>query len=293
MIDLVCSKIECWYPTFLCNRCASMHQYRLSPPIAPSPQLPSLRRSLNPLRFDSASLLPSKPPNVVMSPSDKLSIVPLFENEIPVCAELLSRSFGHDAPFVDIYFPNHDTPSGQASVSSRLTAWQRSSLEDSVFLKAVIRSSKDNKDGIIAGFCIWTLMKEPPPAELAKVEKVDEVWPDKDDREFMTRLWSKYVIPRSEVIKRSAGKGVYVLELLAVDPDHQRLGAGTALVAWGTRYADELGIESVVEGTPVGRRCYENGGFHTEIEEMDFDTGEEFSGRRKPTLHFLTRQPNT
>ncbi|KAF2463968.1 uncharacterized protein BDR25DRAFT_307443 [Lindgomyces ingoldianus] len=30
-----------------------------------------------------------------------------------------------------------------------------------------------------------------------------------------------------------------------------------------------------------------------EIEEMDFDVGEEFSGRGKPTLRFLTREPKT
>jgi GNAT superfamily N-acetyltransferase len=30
-----------------------------------------------------------------------------------------------------------------------------------------------------------------------------------------------------------------VLELLAVHPDYQRLGAGTALVKWGTKAADE------------------------------------------------------
>jgi predicted N-acetyltransferase YhbS len=34
-----------------------------------------------------------------------------------------------------------------------------------------------------------------------------------------------------------------VLELLAVDPDFQRMGAGSALVAWGTKAADQKGIK--------------------------------------------------
>lgn len=34
-----------------------------------------------------------------------------------------------------------------------------------------------------------------------------------------------------------------VLELLAVHPDYQGLGAGSGLVRWGTDKADEQGIE--------------------------------------------------
>lgn len=37
-----------------------------------------------------------------------------------------------------------------------------------------------------------------------------------------------------------------VLELLAVHPDHQRLGAGTALVKWGTKAADEQGLKVMI-----------------------------------------------
>lgn len=84
-----------------------------------------------------------------------------------------------------------------------------------------------------------------------------------------------------------------MLELLAVHPDYQRLGAGTALVTWGSEVADEKGLKAVVEGTPAGRRCYEKVGFCMEIEEMDFDVGDEYNGRRKPMLHFLTRESRT
>lgn len=37
-----------------------------------------------------------------------------------------------------------------------------------------------------------------------------------------------------------------VLELLAVHPDYQRLGAGKALVQWGTKAADEQGLQVVL-----------------------------------------------
>ena len=34
-----------------------------------------------------------------------------------------------------------------------------------------------------------------------------------------------------------------VLELLAVHPEYQRLGAGKGLVNWGTKKADERGLK--------------------------------------------------
>ena len=52
-------------------------------------------------------------------------------------------------------------------------------------------------------------------------------------------------------------------------------------------------LQAIVEGTPVGRHLYEKCGFRVEIEEMRFDVGEEFAGRRKPKLTFLTREPES
>lgn len=140
-------------------------------------------------------------------PSNKVEVALVSDKDIPTCFQVLSESFGHDAPFVDIYFPGHDTPSGQAQGTKRLTAWKQSS-EDSTFLKAVARAGEGHQEHIV-GLAVWTYMKEPPPAELEKVEDVEEVWPDEEDREFMTRLWRDYVIPRTRVINESSNKGVY------------------------------------------------------------------------------------
>lgn len=223
-----------------------------------------------------------------MAPVSKVDVALVSNEEIPTCVEVVSKAFGHDAPFIDIYFPNHDTPSGQAQASKRLVAWNDSG--SSTFLKAIARADDGSQEYII-GIAIWTFMKEAPPAELSEAEDVEEFWPDEDDREFMTRLWREYVIPRTQTIKDSGGKGVYVLELLAVHPEFQRLGAGRALVEWGTKAADEQGVKAVVEGTPVGRRVYEKCGLSAEIEEMRFDVGDEYIGSRKPNLVYLTRNP--
>lgn len=142
-----------------------------------------------------------------MTPAGSVDVALLSDEEIPTCFQVLSKSFGHDAPFVDVYFPVHDTLSGQEQGSKRLTVWKQTS-EDSTFLKAVTRTGHGDQERIV-GFAIWTYMKEAPPAELTKAENVEEVWPDGNDREFMTRLWRSYVIPRTQVIEESCGKGVY------------------------------------------------------------------------------------
>ncbi|KAI7781857.1 hypothetical protein LA080_014347 [Diaporthe eres] len=177
----------------------------------PLPDIPSPRRALSvrqppldhSLQISPRFLWPSKKK---MAPVSKVDVALVSNEEIPTCVEVVSKAFGHDAPFIDIYFPNHDTPSGQAQASKRLVAWNDSG--SSTFLKAIARAD-DGSQGYIIGIAIWTFMKEAPPAELSEAEDVEEFWPDEDDREFMTRLWKEYVIPRTQTIKESGGKGVY------------------------------------------------------------------------------------
>ncbi|KAL9111351.1 MAG: hypothetical protein Q9227_004228 [Pyrenula ochraceoflavens] len=225
-----------------------------------------------------------------MSAPEKVSVALLSDEDIPTCFQIFSKSFSQGAPFLDAYFPNHNTPLGQAQGSQRLTAWKKTS-KDSTFLKAVLNDNDLKEQQKIVGFAIWTYMKEPPPMDLEDAEEnVEEIWPDEEGREFTRRLWRGYVAPRAQAVRDSEGKGVYVLEILAVHPDYQRLGAGKALVKWGTQAADEKGVQSVLESTPVARKLYEQCGLQTQIEEMHFDVGERFSDRRLPELAFMKRE---
>ncbi|KAI1178409.1 hypothetical protein F4777DRAFT_537602 [Nemania sp. FL0916] len=228
---------------------------------------------------------------MIMNANNDIYVSLIADEEIDSCFKILSKSFGHDAPFVDIYFPNHDTANGQIQGSNRLTAWKHAS-QDSTFLKAVTSvPGVPGDEQRIIGFAVWTHMKEIPPQKLEDAEDAEEVWPDPSDRKFMAGLWQDYVKSRTQAVTNSHGKGIYVLELLAVHPDYQRMGAGTALVTWGIQASDKLQVEAVVEGTPAGRRIYEKCGMSAEIEEMRFDPGEEFSQRKKPKLVFMTRRP--
>ncbi|KAI1423426.1 hypothetical protein F5Y12DRAFT_716378 [Xylaria sp. FL1777] len=228
-----------------------------------------------------------------MSSSTKVDVTFVSDEDIPECFRIVSESFGHNEVFVDSYFPNHATPSGRVQGSNRLMTWKNTSPE-SVFLKAVVsvEESATVKEQVV-GLAVWTHMKDIPPEKLEEAENAEEFWPDLNDRKFMAALWKDYVKLRSQAVRDSRGNGVYVLELLAVHPDYQRLGAGTALVSWGIKASDKAQVKAVVEGTKVGRRLYEKCGFSAEIEEMLFDTGGEFAERAKPELIFLTREPDS
>ena len=44
-------------------------------------------------------------------------------------------------------------------------------------------------------------------------------------------------------------------------PNHRRKGAATMLMKWGTALADELGVESWVQATPMAKPLYLRHGF--------------------------------
>ncbi|KAI1131213.1 hypothetical protein F5Y10DRAFT_234061 [Nemania abortiva] len=224
-----------------------------------------------------------------------VSINLIAEEDIPTCFRILSESFGHNAPFVDIYFPNHDSLSGQVQGSNRLKSWRREAPKGETFMLKAVTYSVENETKMehIMGLAIWTHMRNIPPQKIEDAENVEEIWPDMRDRKFIASLWEDYVKPRTQAVRDSGEKGVWVLELLAIHPADQRQGAGSSLVRWGTKFADALGIRAVIESTPVGRSLYEKHGFRAEIEKMRFDSGEEFAGRTKPTLTFMTRDPQS
>lgn len=51
------------------------------------------------------------------------------------------------------------------------------------------------------------------------------------------------------------------LKLLHTHPDHQKRGAGSSLIKWGTEEADRLGIPAFLESSPQGLSLYKKCGF--------------------------------
>lgn len=64
-----------------------------------------------------------------------------------------------------------------------------------------------------------------------------------------------------------------ILESLVTHPDHHRRGAGGMLVRWGTERADQLGLESYLEGSRDGKPLYQRCGFQP-VREIKCDLSE-------------------
>ncbi|KAF9734585.1 hypothetical protein PMIN01_07488 [Paraphaeosphaeria minitans] len=176
-------------------------------------------------------------------------IAPLSDLDIPKTFGVMSLSFGADAPFINAYFPAHATPAGRAAGGG--------------------------------GYC--------RDRGLDGEEGVRRYWPEEEDREWMGVLWRDYVKPRTGALVGAEGRGVYVLELLAVHPEYRRLGAGAALVNVGLKAAEEKGVDAIIESTDAGGPLYEKCGLKCEIERIVFDVGEQFGGKKTPKLCFMTK----
>lgn len=75
-----------------------------------------------------------------------------------------------------------------------------------------------------------------------------------------------------------------ILGTLTTHPDHHRRGAGGMLVRWGNERADELGLESYLEGSRDGRGLYQKCGFRP-VREFSCDLSE-FGG--EDDLHVVS-----
>lgn len=210
--------------------------------------------------------------------------------DVPNITKVMSRAFGHDAPFVDVFFPDHDTPAGQAAAIQNFKAYWQTYTSGSDLVAAVIKHQDGSEE--IVGFALWTFMSpsmnlSPPELESAAFAKSEE------DALFAKQLWRSYVVPRrSAVLAAESLKdgGVWVLEYLAVDPGHQGKGVGKRLVRWGLDKARKDGTFAIVEATPAGEPCYKSCGFKAVIHPMQFKVDEQFAGRRKPELAFMRNE---
>ncbi|MCJ1414144.1 hypothetical protein MMC32_000469 [Xylographa parallela] len=208
------------------------------------------------------------------------TVHPIHPSDLPTCTTILSRAFAHTNPLIDALMPHHDTPAGHAQAAASFAKTMQTN-PTSHFLKAV-----DDSTGAIYGWAEWLILETGlhPKAEAAEEDRHEE---SAEEREWTAVLWAPLEVVRTRGIEQAGGK-LLLLNLLCVDPTYQRGGAGTALMRWGTRIADERGVEAILESTVAARHLYEQNGFRV-VEKMEWDFPEKFSGRAKPELFFMHR----
>ena len=81
---------------------------------------------------------------------------------------------------------------------------------------------------------------------------------DESDPDLFHALHDLFSENKREIL---GARSHYVLDTLVTLPQHERKGAGSMLVRWGTQRADEAGVEAYLEASPMGAPMYARHGF--------------------------------
>lgn len=168
--------------------------------------------------------------------------------------EITSLAFGTREPFWNATWPNHWTESGREAGAQRFKNTKNSD-PTAKYMKAV-----DDANGKIVGMAKWSIFVDHTPSFNKPDGNKGDHANDNEEKAHQQYLANQFFAERRDAIRMSNGN-IVCLDILAVDPPYQRRGVASALVEWGTKKADELGLEAVVEGSSSGQGVYEKQGF--------------------------------
>ncbi|RDW56654.1 hypothetical protein BP6252_14067 [Coleophoma cylindrospora] len=158
-------------------------------------------------------------------------------------------SFGSPRePFFDVLFP--PTEGEEKGVQRTIDWWVED--ESAKYMKVV------DETGKIISAAKWCIYETALTREQMD-EKITCDWHENED----TNKWSSHIINwiHDHRLSKTKGARCCVLDILSTHPEHQRRGAGSLLVKWGTDIADAMGVPAYIEGSIYARRLYEQNGF--------------------------------
>lgn len=205
---------------------------------------------------------------------------------VPADAEaitnILNDAFSAN-PMRQLMYPNGVSDESRSKSAARLFLPTPSEGETFMVVAELLPEGSDGPCEIVA-FSDWCLFRNPRAEEEWNVQEVprtqEQLGEDCDVRvfnEFIGGLHRK----RREHMKGDPGLGkfgtdttmpfsvaafltprpVTVLSTLVCQTNRQRLGAGKALLHWGTTLADELGLPLFLESSPTAYNLYKQFGF--------------------------------
>ncbi|KAB5563587.1 acyl-CoA N-acyltransferase [Coniochaeta sp. 2T2.1] len=120
----------------------------------------------------------------------------------------------------------------------------------------------------IIGWARWTPSLEPEPAKSQEEKDKDmqekmKSWPDAMDKEAYRKILDGFDELDRQWLAGDDPRNYWVLDVLAVHPDHQRKGLGNKLTRWGIEKAAKEGKGVGLISRPNAKRLYASLGFAT------------------------------
>ncbi|KAJ1555604.1 hypothetical protein HK405_015767 [Cladochytrium tenue] len=151
-------------------------------------------------------------------------------------------------------------------------------LPDSSKQKTILVLAELSVTGATVGYAKWTLREEPLVLDAddgsGKPPSSQPAPPgDGGVREYFFGALKR---KRSEWTKDDPA---LFLEIIAANPHYQRSGAASAILSWGTKLADGLGLPTFLEATAAGYPLYLRYGYEP-VDVLDFNVTEKWGLQR-------------
>ena len=124
--------------------------------------------------------------------------------ELGICSDadidrafaIISSSFGHDHPYFDYTFPEHDTPAGRKAGADRTRTFKNSD-PNTTYVKVT-----DTDTGTIVAVAKWNVYENTIPEELPLE---GDYWPNETEKKLANEMWAGYLKPRRQAVREASG----------------------------------------------------------------------------------------
>jgi GNAT superfamily N-acetyltransferase len=227
-------------------------------------------------------------------------------DDIVQAFDCVSEAFGRQAEdgIWTAMNPGWDTLEGKKRGASRMVNRWRHTTKDktgnpnTLFLKATLPGPEGASKRSIVGLAIWAQASsvegygDRPVEDLKASMGLEDLYPgNESEQRYLCQVISSMQNRRREVIRQkesAAQPAVFILDLCAVDPLHQKKGIARELVKWGLAEAQRRGnLEAITEASIMGRNVYAKAGFKPEGVDIEYYVDDEFASRKRPANLFM------
>ncbi|KAK4451414.1 puromycin N-acetyltransferase [Podospora aff. communis PSN243] len=217
------------------------------------------------------------------TPKPQLRIRAATQADATTLAEIHSAAFGPDI-ISQLLFPGGITEDGKAKTAY----WMfpppdpdpKAATPERLIMVAELVPEDGPADapGEVVAFAKWTLRRKPIPEEQWNADPPIEAGMLGEGSNIEVYKWFNGTLHR-RFREIAQGDPMLYLGVLVCLPHRQRLGAGSALLRWGTDLADSLGLISWLEASPYGYHLYKRHGYE-DVAVIDFKVTETWGAKK-------------